>query len=113
MIKQKITGPSKVSIDTSVDEILHLREENFRLKALLESHGISWEVEPDDFPSIKNHSDQEISLSLLIKKLLFLDACSGEETMFIQSAGNQQKEGLAIPPPVVMSGTKVYVISLK
>jgi len=53
------------------------------------------------------------SLSLLIKKLLFLDACSGEETMFIQSAGNQQKEGLAIPPPVVMSGTKVYVISLK
>jgi superfamily II DNA or RNA helicase len=57
MIKQKITGPSKVSIDTSVDEILHLREENFRLKALLESHGISWEVDIAVMQSLSKRED--------------------------------------------------------
>jgi len=113
MIKQKITGPSKVSIDTSVDEILHLREENFRLKTLLESHGISWEVEPDGFPSTKNHSDQEISLSTDQKVALFRRLFRGRDNVYpirwksakgrsgySPACGNEWKPGLCNKPKV-------------
>ncbi|MGD9342805.1 MAG: hypothetical protein PVJ25_02160, partial [Desulfuromonadales bacterium] len=63
MTKQEKKFQTKKAIDTSGDEVRRLQEENSRLKGLLESHGISWEVESEDFSKAQTHSDQTVLLS--------------------------------------------------
>lgn len=113
MTKQEKLFPAKASIDTSSDEILRLREENFRLKALLESHGISWEVEPDDSLSTQTHSDHMVSLSADQKVALFRRLFRGRTDVYptrwksakgrsgySPACGNEWKPGLCNKPKV-------------
>ena len=72
MAKDNKFAPGKPSLAITADEFRLLREENFRLKALLKQHGISWEEDegPVEEPCVPP-LEQSIHLSTDQKVALF------------------------------------------
>ena len=63
MTKDNKSTPGKTSLAITADDFRLLQEENFRLKALLEQHGISWEEEPVEESRVQLPNDQPVNLS--------------------------------------------------
>ena len=113
MTKDNKFVPRMPSLAITANEFRLLQEENFRLKALLKQHGISWEedegpIEESCVPPL----EQSIHLSTDQKVALSDDFFVVERT-FTQRGGNQQREELATPLSVAMNGRLACAISLK
>ena len=113
MTKGNKSAPGKPSLAITADDFRLLQEENFRLKALLEQHGISWEEEPIEESRVQLPNDQPVNLSTDQKVALFRRLFRGRTDIYPTRwkaakgragdspvCGNEWKTGLCNKPKV-------------